>query len=149
MRRVVRDPSISEEVAHDVMLEVWRAAGRFDPERGSAHAWMATMARRRAVDCVRSVAAQRRRDHAWSHAATGHHGDLVADHAVVFAERDAVRAALAGLTALERQSVELAYFEGLTYREVAERLGIPLATVKSRIRAGLQRLRASLQAEAA
>ena len=149
VRRVLRDADLSEEVAQDVLLEVWRTAQRFDPQRGSAQSWLLLMAQRRAIDRVRSVDAQRNRDHAWSRGTMPAPADDVLDDVLACSEHDDVRRALASLTPLERQAIELAYYQGLTYREVAERLQVPLATVKSRIRAGLQRLRVTMLAEAA
>lgn len=143
--RVVRDPAQSEEVAQEVMLEVWRRAEQFDPDRGSVRGWVATMAHRRAVDLVRSVQASRNRSEAYGVEAAGAPAfDTVAEEVADRHEHDAVRRALDELTPTQRESIELAYYEGLTYREVAERLGAPLGTVKTRMRDGLLRLRTVL-----
>jgi RNA polymerase sigma-70 factor, ECF subfamily len=140
--RVLRDPAQSEEVTQEVFLEVWRRAATFDPDRGSALAWMVTIAHRRAVDRVRSEQASRDRDAAVGSAATPTASDPVAETVEDRLERRRVHKALGVLSDLQRQSIELAYYDGLTYREVAERLGVPLGTVKTRMRDGLQRLRA-------
>lgn len=138
---VLRDPDHAAEVTQEVMVEVWRTAPRFEPARGSARAWAATLAHRRAVDRVRSVQAQRRRDQAVLDADTPRPYDEVAEEVEGNLEAARVRHCLGGLTDTQRTAVELAYYGGLSYREVAARLGAALPTVKSRIRDGLLRLR--------
>ena len=140
-RRVVRDPSRSEEVAQEVLAEVWRKAERFDPDRGSAMTWIMTIAHRRSVDCVRSAQASRDRDERVGHRDRERAFDVVSEAVQTRADHQQVRTALAQLTSLQRQAIDLAYFGGHTYREVAEVLGAPLGTVKTRIRDGLVRLR--------
>ncbi|MEV5439138.1 sigma-70 family RNA polymerase sigma factor [Streptomyces sp. NPDC052682] len=141
VRRVLRDPAQSEEVAQEVLLETWRSAARFDPGRGSALSWILTLAHRRAVDRVRSARAAGEREQ--REAQRSHHPafDHVSEEVEAGLEREWVRRCLDRLTALQRQSVTLAYYEGYTYREVAERLSLPLGTVKTRMRDGLTRLR--------
>lgn len=141
VRRVVRDPAQSEEVTQEVLLELWRSAARFDPGRGSALSWVLTLAHRRAVDRVRSARAAGERER--REARRGHEPafDQVAEEVEAGLEREWVRRCLDRLTALQRQSVTLAYYDGYTYREVAERLSLPLGTVKTRMRDGLTRLR--------
>ncbi|MGQ5263480.1 ECF RNA polymerase sigma factor SigK [Micromonospora sp. ZYX-F-536] len=140
-RRVVRDPAQAEEVTQEVMVEVWRTAGRFDVGRGSASAWILTMAHRRAVDRVRSEQAHTNR--AWQVAATASHVpyDEVVEDVTARLEREQVRRCLGRLTPVQREAVTLAYYGGHTYREVAERLETPLPTVKTRMRDGLIRMR--------
>ncbi|MFF9089313.1 sigma-70 family RNA polymerase sigma factor [Streptomyces sp. NPDC014991] len=144
VRRVVRDPAQSEEVAQEVLLELWRSAARFDPGRGSALSWVLTLAHRRAVDRVRSARAAGEREQREALRAGEPAFDQVAEEVEAGLEREWVRRCLNRLTALQRQSVTLAYYDGYTYREVAERLSLPLGTVKTRMRDGLTRLRQCL-----
>ena len=139
IRRVVRDPAQSEEVAQEVLLEVWRAATRFDPAKGSAATWVMTIAHRRAVDRVRSATAAAEREKRNSLLLTP--TDEVAEAVEAALERERVRRCLEGLTDLQRESITLAYYGGHSYREVAGLLGITLGTIKTRIRDGLIRLR--------
>ncbi|WP_436771010.1 sigma-70 family RNA polymerase sigma factor [Yinghuangia sp. YIM S09857] len=139
--RVMRDPAQSEEVAQEVLVEIWRTASRFDRERGSANAWVCTMAHRRAVDRVRSAqSAADREDRVGRREGTPAY-DAVAEEVEARLEREQVRRCLASLTELQRESITLAYYGGYTYREVADLLGVPLGTVKTRLRDGLIRLR--------
>ncbi|MFC8193033.1 ECF RNA polymerase sigma factor SigK [Cellulomonas sp. NPDC057328] len=138
---VLRDPHHAAEVTQEVMVEVWRTAGRFDAVRGSARTWAATLAHRRAVDRVRAVQAQRSRDQKVLDGDVARPYDVVAETVEGTMEAERVRRCLDGLTATQREAVELAYYDGRTYREVAEHLGAALPTVKSRIRDGLGRLR--------
>lgn len=139
--RVVRDPSIAEEVAQEVLTEVWRKADRFDPTKGSVSAWVSTLARRRAVDRVRSEQASRNRDDRIARRSRERDFDVVADEVEMRLEHWQVRRALAELSDRQREAIELAYFGGHTYRDVAQVLGIPEGTAKSRLRDGLLRLR--------
>ncbi|MFK0111059.1 sigma-70 family RNA polymerase sigma factor [Streptomyces sp. NPDC091217] len=141
VRRVVRDPAQSEEVSQEVLLELWRSAPKFDPGRGSALSWILTLAHRRAVDRVRSARAAGEREQREALRAGEPAFDQVAETVEAGLEREWVRRCLDRLTALQRQSVTLAYYDGYTYREVAERLKLPLGTVKTRMRDGLTRLR--------
>ncbi|MFJ7135734.1 sigma-70 family RNA polymerase sigma factor [Streptomyces fungicidicus] len=141
VRRVVRDRAQSEEVAQEVLLELWRSAARFDPGRGTALSWVLTLAHRRAVDRVRSARAAGEREQREARRGPGPAFDQVAEEVEAGLEREWVRRCLDRLTALQRQSVTLAYYDGYTYREVAERLSLPLGTVKTRMRDGLTRLR--------
>jgi RNA polymerase sigma-70 factor (ECF subfamily) len=144
VRRVVRDPAQAEEVTQEVLVEVWRTAPRFDPDRGAATSWVLTMAHRRAVDRVRSAQASADRDARAARLEQTPEYDAVSDTVELGMERDEVRKALGSLTALQREAVALAYYGGLTQREVADRLGVPLGTVKTRLRDGLTRLRDAL-----
>jgi RNA polymerase sigma-70 factor, ECF subfamily len=139
IRRVLRNPAQSEEVAQEVLLDVWRTASRFDPDRGSAATWVMTIAHRRAVDRVRSAsaAAEREQRTAQPYAAV----DDVAETVEASLEKERVRRCLAGLTELQRESITLAYYGGYSYREVSALLGSTLGTIKTRIRDGLIRMR--------
>jgi RNA polymerase sigma-70 factor (ECF subfamily) len=141
VRRVLRDQAQSEEVAQEVLLAVWRTAARFDETKGSATAWMMTMAHRRAVDRVRSEQATADRHHRFGSRDVEPAYDSVAESVEHRLEQEAVRDCLSSLTDLQRESVTLAYYQGLSYREVAEHLELPLGTVKTRMRDGLIRMR--------
>ena len=143
--RVIRDRSLAEEVAQEVMVEAWTKADRFDPDRGSASGWIATLAHRRAVDRVRSEQASRDRDQRVSLRDHQPPFDVVADEVAVRLEHWQVRDALERLTERQREAIELAYYGGHTYRDVARVLGIPEGTAKSRLRDGLARLRDNLE----
>ena len=147
IRRVLRDPSQSEEVAQDVMVEVWRTATRFDTDRGSAKSLILTMAHRRAVDRVRSVQSSRDREERVSRESRERPFDSVADAVETRFETQQVREALKNLTDVQREAIEMAYYGGNTYREVAALLDTPLGTVKTRMRDGLIRLRDAMEVE--
>ena len=142
--RIVRDPAMAEEVAQEVLTEVWQKADRFDPTRGSVAAWVATLARRRAVDRVRSEQAGRDRDDRVARRSQDRDRDVVAEEVELRLEHWQVRRALTELSDRQREAIELAYFAGHTYRDVARVLGIPEGTAKSRLRDGLLRLREAL-----
>jgi RNA polymerase sigma-70 factor (ECF subfamily) len=139
VRRVLRDPAQSEEVAQEVLLEVWRTASRFDPSRGSAAAWVMTMAHRRAIDRVRSETAAGERERRAAELPLP--VDDVADSVEASLDAERVRRCLGGLTDLQRESITLAYYGGYTYPQVATLLGTALGTIKTRIRDGLIRMR--------
>jgi RNA polymerase sigma-70 factor, ECF subfamily len=139
IRRVLRDPAIAEEVAQEALVEVWRASARFDPSRGSAAGWIFTIAHRRAVDRVRAEQAAADRERRT--ATTSVPFDDVIEEVTARLEQQEVRRCLRALTRLQREAILLAYYGGLTYREVADRLGTALPTVKTRMRDGLIRLR--------
>jgi RNA polymerase sigma-70 factor (ECF subfamily) len=141
VRAVLRDPAQSEEVTQEVLIEVWRTAARFQPSRGSAMTWILTLAHRRAVDRVRSAQAATDRERRAALLEQTPAYDEVTEQVEARLEREQVRRCLRGLTELQRQSVTLAYYRGLAYREVAELLSVPLGTVKTRLRDGLIRLR--------
>ncbi|WP_372593519.1 sigma-70 family RNA polymerase sigma factor [Actinotalea sp.] len=145
--RILRDRDLAQDVAQEVLGEVWRLAARFDPERGTAMGWVLTMAHRRAVDRVRRE--EVRTATISKEAATW----VAADHDVVVdtLERqwDAalVRRAMGTLTTIQREAIELAFFRGYTHQQVSAALDVPLGTAKTRIRDGLIRLRDAMGVE--
>jgi len=130
--RILRDTSDAEDVVQEVFVQVWRQASRFDPSRGTPEAWLCTMARTRALDRLRRRVSRREEAEEQAPAPTG---------VPRTEEGIAVRKALDGLSPEQRKALELAYYEGLTQSEIAERLGEPLGTVKTRIRTAMMRLR--------
>jgi RNA polymerase sigma factor (sigma-70 family) len=141
-RRVVRDASLAEDAVQDAFLTIWRTAARFSSERAPARVWILTLVHRRAVDLVRHHE-RRRTDPLPQHEETG---DAGADETVWLGlQRDRVRDALRQLPDQQREAIELAYYGGFTQSELAERLGQPLGTIKSRMFSGLARLRELLE----
>ena len=146
--KILQNSEEAEDVALDVFWQVWRQADRYDPARGAPPAWIFTLARSRAIDRLRSR--RRREDRTISIDDPNLRFDPLDENAspdqvVSFRQsRDAVRAAMTELSAVQREAVELAFLKGMTHVEIAERLGQPLGTVKTRIRQGLIRLRKHL-----
>jgi len=143
---VLRDPAQAEEVAQEVFLEMWLLASRYDPAKGSATGWVLTIARHRAIDRVRSAAASSARELRTASALPLAQASDTAAHP---ADPELLRQGLARLTHLQRQAITLAFYGEHTYAEVARMLGVPLGTIKARIRDGLARLRHGMQAGAA
>ena len=141
--KVLRDPAHSDEVTQEAFVELWRLAPRYDASRGSVRSWAATLAHRRAIDRVRSEQAARDRTERDAQKRPADSPD-VADQVVASFEATRVRKAVERLTEMQREAVELAYFGGHTYREVAVLLNVPEGTVKTRIRDGMIRLRDEL-----
>lgn len=141
VRSVLRDRAQSEEVSQEVLVEMWRTAARFREDLGSAMNWVLTLAHRRAVDRVRSVEASAARERRAGLLERTPAYDEVTEQVETRLEQEQVRRCLRTLTERQRESVTLAYYRGLTYREVAELLTLPLGTVKTRLRDGLIRLR--------
>ena len=145
--RVVRDRPQAEEVAQEVLVDVWRTATRFDPERGNALSWVLTIAHRRAVDRVRSQQASADREDKAGRMDVRRPFDEVAESTMANLDQQRVRQCLSALTELQRESILLAYYNGYTYPEVAAVLKVAPGTVKTRIRDGLIRLRDCLGVE--
>src|SRR5215218_7859669 len=135
--RIVRERREAEDLLHDVFLEAWRSAKDFDPKRGRVRTWLAIRMRSRALDLQKSARVSRNAGDAGLDL-------LVDDSAISSPDHARVRAALADLGTDQRRVLELAYFEGLSCTEIAARVSIPVGTVKSRIAAGLDRLRHGL-----
>lgn len=144
VRRLIVDPAQAEEVTQDVYLEIWQSAPRFDSARGNALAWMFTLAHRRAVDRIRASQASRDRDLRIGVRDLEVPVDTVAETVEIKVEHERVHEALGGLSELQRECVSLAYYGGLTQSEIADRLEVPLGTVKTRLRDGMIRLRTAL-----
>jgi len=137
-RRILRDDNLAEDAVQEGFLDVWRGAGRYLPERGRASSWLLMLVHRRAVDLVRR--SERRRADVLDDVAD-RVGGSVEDEGWLRLERERVQGALKGLPDSERESIELAYYGGFSQSEIAERLGQPLGTIKSRTFSGLRRLR--------
>ena len=139
VKRVLRDPAMSEEVTQEVFVELWRTAARFDPERASVSTWAITIARRRAVDRVRREQSQRDRI---ERSATQRPSEVESpdDTVVASIESERVNRALAELPEEQRIVIQMAFIDGDSHGEIAERLDLPLGTVKGRVRLGLKKL---------
>ena len=146
LRRILQDADEAAEVLQDVFWELWRAAGDYDPRRGTPEAWVTVRARSRGIDRVRSV---RRREEMFTAPSTEPVAAEPGDNpGTLVEERETVRGALGELPAAQREVIELAYLNGLTQAEIAARLGQPLGTVKTRMRLGMERLRGLVGARA-
>jgi RNA polymerase sigma-70 factor, ECF subfamily len=143
--RVLRDEHLAQDALQDAFTQVWTDAGRFDPGQGSARAWILTIVHRRAVDRVRSEEADRRRGHAWGVGQLDTDHDTVAEIVELRSEHRRVRSALTALSPLQRQALDLAYHRGMTQRQIAAHLDIPLGTAKTRLRDALHRLRREME----
>lgn len=146
--RLLRDPNLAEDAVQEAYLTIWRKSAGFDPLKGSSRSWIYMIVHRTAVDLIRSAEARSARDlrHALEHSALHRSSDTDDPTHDLNASYEAsvVRAALAGLPTQQREPLELSFYDGYTYREVAELLGIPLGTAKTRIRAGLMALQETM-----
>jgi len=136
--RIVRDPSLAEDVVQEAFLSVWRSSGRFVAERAKASTWLLTLVHRRAVDLVRREEPRRGEPLEQAPPATG---NATEDEAWLRLRRAQVQEALRRLPDQQREALELAYYGGFTQSELADRLGLPIGTIKSRMFTGLSRLR--------
>jgi RNA polymerase sigma-70 factor (ECF subfamily) len=142
IRAVLRDSAQAEEVAQEVFLEIWQVSSRYDASAGDATAWVLTIARRRAIDRVRSVAAAAGRE---QRTAAMPFLDQVSDVVEDILEREQLRRCLVSLSYTQREAIMLAFYGEHTYLQVARMLGVPPGTAKSRIREGLSKLRDGMQ----
>ncbi len=144
VRRVLIDPEFSQDTAQEVYLQVWKSASRFNPAAGSPLAWLVTIAHRRAVDKVRYEQSHKDRQARYGASALSTDRDQVADSVAVNLEKAAVTRSLASLSRIQHEAIHLAFYDGLTYAQIAVSLNVPLPTIKSRIRDGLRHLRTDL-----
>jgi len=144
VKRIVRDPTLSQDATQVVMTELWKTAARFDPDRGAAASWILTLAHRRAIDVVRREQSSRDRIQRAGRTQMERPADTIAEGVVMEDEHAEVRAAMHHLTELQREAIQMAWFDGYTYREVAAALDVPLGTIKTRMRDGMIRLRDEL-----
>ncbi|HWT01698.1 MAG TPA: sigma-70 family RNA polymerase sigma factor [Pyrinomonadaceae bacterium] len=145
--RILGDEAAAEEVLLDVFMQVWRQASSYDAERGSPLAWLATIARSRAIDRLRAGRQHWQRTSSLETVSQQSTGESLEEAAYVTELRAIVREALASLSAEQREALELAYYAGMSHSEIAERLGQPLGTVKTRIRLGMMKLRELIKPE--
>ena len=143
--RILRDDALAQDAVQEAFLGVWRAAGRFTAERSKPSTWLLTLVHRRAVDLVRRE--ERRRTEPLQPESEFAGGEA-ADEAELATRRQTIREALRQLPSEQREAIELAYYGGYTQSELAERLGQPLGTIKSRMFTGLARLRDALGEDA-
>lgn len=148
--RVLNDPADAEEVVLDAYQQVWKSIDTFDPSRGTTLGWLTIITRSRAIDRLRSAGTRRAREipigDDWEMPSAS---PTPESHSIFEQERKLIRSTLETLAPEQREAIELAYFRGLTYVEVAEALGAPLGTIKTRIRGGMRKLREALEPSAA
>jgi RNA polymerase sigma-70 factor (ECF subfamily) len=142
--RVCEDRSLAEEVAQEAFIDLWRTAARYERARGSAHAWVVTIAHRRAVDHVRSERAHARRELHAKALLPMVEFDEVAEAVHDAGDRDRLRTCLGVLSRLQRESIHLAFFDGLTHAQISVKLQVPLGTAKARLREGLGNLKSCM-----
>jgi RNA polymerase sigma-70 factor (ECF subfamily) len=140
--RVLNDTADAEEVVLDVYKQVWKSTGTFDTARGSVFAWLAVLTRSRAIDRLRSRGSRRARELPIESGVETRSSAPAPEAQSIFGqERRLVRKALASLAIEQREAIELAFFRGLTHVEVSEAMGVPLGTIKTRIRIGMRKMR--------
>ena len=146
--RMLRARSDAEDLLQEVFVQVWRQARNYSTERGSPEAWIVNIARSRAIDKIRSIRRMEKSFVLTDDPARAESSDNVESSAAESEARMAMNSALANLPDTQRKVLELAYFDGLTQTEIANRLAEPLGTVKTRMRSGIQRLRDMLRTQA-
>jgi RNA polymerase sigma-70 factor, ECF subfamily len=142
--RILRDQQAAEDVVQDAFLSVWRNAATYSAARGSLRSWLCTIVRNRAIDRTRGRAGRSRLDGPLDVSSCGSGAVDVCDQVIGTLEGERLRVSLSSLPAPQRQTLEMAYFDGYTQSEIALRMNVPLGTVKGRTRAGLMRLRTLL-----
>jgi len=147
--RVLNDSADAEEVVLDVYKQVWKSTHTFDTARGSVWGWLAVLTRSRAIDRLRSMGTRRARElpieNNWE---VQSNAPAPESQSIFGQERRLVRAALAALAPEQKEAIELCFFRGLTHVEVAEAMGVPLGTIKTRIRIGMRKMREALASTA-
>lgn len=146
------DPAVAEEVTQDVFLRVWKKAGTYRTDQGKVSTWLVSIARNRAIDVLRQRRSRPERNSVgWEELLPGMlpraDGSDPEETAAESIQMQRVRAAIAALPIEQQKALAMAYFEGFSHREIAERLGEPLGTIKTRIRIAMQKLREQLEAE--
>lgn len=149
MMRMVKVRSDAEDLLQEVFVQIWRQASNYNAERGSPESWIVNIARSRAIDKIRAIRRMERSFVLTDDPARAESSDNVEISAAESETRMAMQSALASLPDAQRKVLELAYFDGLTQNEIAERLTEPLGTIKTRMRSGLQRLREIVGTQAA
>ena len=147
--RMLKVRSDAEDLLQEVFVQVWRQASNYNEERGSVEAWVINIARSRAIDKIRSTRRMEKSFALTDDPARAESSDIVESAASESETRLTMNSALANLPETQRKVLELAYFDGLTQTEIAQRLAEPLGTVKTRMRAGIQRLREIISSRAA
>ncbi len=142
--RILGDAATAEEVVQDAFMNVWRKAESFDAERGNTRTWLLSIVRNRAIDQLRGRYGRQRDEIDFEKLEPVLSGQDLWTEVVRGLRAEAVRGAIIDLPDEQRSAIELAYFEGLTHREIAEKTGIPLGTIKSRLRLGLRKLHETL-----
>ncbi len=145
--RVCRDRALAEEAVQEAMLNIWQTASSYQPGRVNPRVWLTTIAHRRAVDLVRSEDARRQREERVGAEALSAHPDPVGDRIDLTEDHRRVRSQLIDLTEVQREAIELTHYRGHTYDEAAALLGIPLNTLKTRVRDAVTRLRTNMGKE--
>jgi len=143
--RILGDGPSAEDVVQEAFFTLWRQAERTDPARGKLSSLVLTLVHHRAIDVLRATRGQQSRQISVDVAEIEKTEADVSEHVLQSLSRDNLRAALAGVPDDQRRAIEMAYFEGLTHVEIAEALELPLGTVKSRLRLGLEKMRATLK----
>ncbi|MGH2691241.1 MAG: sigma-70 family RNA polymerase sigma factor [Actinomycetota bacterium] len=139
--KVCGNRTLAEDVVQEALLAIWRRPNSYDPERGTVASYLFGAVHNKAVDAIRHEESLRRREQAVTDQPDETPSEDVVEAAWLAVRRTNVRTAVSRLSGVQRDAIQLAYFEGLTYSEVAEKLGIPLGTAKTRIRDGMIRLR--------